>query len=109
MSTVIKNSCKANRNQKSNEGQSTLLDHIWVVQLLQDGNLSDSRGGYSFFLMLKPDLFDGNHTVSVSPPPSVDHTIGALSNLLKIVELQAERAVMLLLMCRSGLMKGSKE
>lgn len=61
------------------------------MELLQDGNLSDGSGGNAFFLMLQPNLLDGNHAIRVSPTTSIDHTIGALSNLFKVMELQTMR------------------
>ena len=60
-----------------------------MVELLQNGYLSDGRRGNALFLMFKPDLLDGNDSISVPPATSVHHSIGTLSNLFKIVELQA--------------------
>lgn len=59
-----------------------------MLQLLEDGDLSDGRGGNALFFVLKPDFLDSYHPISSLPDASIDNTIRALPNALQSVKLQ---------------------
>jgi len=55
------------------------FDDIGMLEVLQEGDLSDSCTGDAIVLLLKSDFLDGNYLIGLGVLRLVDDTIGTLS------------------------------
>lgn len=60
-----------------------LLDDVGVLQVFEEGDLSDGRTGHTIVFFLEPDFLDGHNLVGLGVLRLVDNTIGSLTQLLE--------------------------
>lgn len=60
-----------------------LLDNVWVLEVLQEGDLPDSSTRHTIILLLEPYLLDGHDLIGLRVLGLVYDTIRALSQLLQ--------------------------
>ena len=61
--------------------------NVWVLQLLQDGDLSDRRRGDPLVLSLEPDLLESGQLAGLPVPRLVHDAVRPLPNLLNLLVL----------------------
>ena len=64
-----------------------LLDHVLVLQVLQETDFPDCGRWDTVILLFESDLFDGNEFSSLQVLGLVDNTISSLTELLKLLIL----------------------
>ena len=63
------------------------LNDVGMLQVFEEGDLSDGSAGYSIFFFLKSDFLDGNEFTSVEVLAFVYHTIGTFTKFLELLIL----------------------
>ena len=64
-----------------------LLDNVWMLEVLQQTNLSDCCTWDTIIFLLQSNLLDGNDLTSLSVFGFVDDTVGTLSQFVQLLVL----------------------